>query len=87
MIINESAIDFLDWVTKGYLCHELSPDKIQETEIVFLSDLKDMTFSHYLQQPNSMICRKMLKRYFEVKGDNINDSEYKCLPSCLCMNN
>ena len=57
---NESAIDFLDSAMKGYLCHELSPDKIQETEFVFISDLEDITFSQYLQQPKSMLCRKML---------------------------
>ena len=86
LIINESAFDFLNRALKGYLCHELSPNKIKETEIVFISDLKDTTFSNYLQQPKSMLCRKMLRRYFKVKGEDISYFEYKWLPECLCVN-
>ena len=56
--ITESACGFSDRVIKGYLNHdELTIDKIEETEIVFMSDLKDMTYTHYMKQPKSMICR------------------------------
>ena len=67
-IINETACDFLHRVITIYLTHgELSIDKIQETEIVFIPDLKDMTYPHYMEQPKSMICRKVVRRFFEVK--------------------
>ena len=82
MITNESAIEISDRAIKGYLCHELSPDEIR-----FISDLKDMTFSHNMQQPKSMLIRKMLRRYCEATGEEIKDLEYKWLPSCLCVNN
>ena len=81
LIIHESAIEFLDRAIKSYLCNELTPDRIQETEIVFMTHLKDMTSSHFSQQPKSMLCRKRLRRYFEVKSEAINVFDYKWLPS------
>ena len=63
--IKETASDFLDRARKAYLKgHEI--EKIDETEIVFISDLKDITFNHYMDPPKPMICRKMIRRFFEV---------------------
>ena len=45
-----------------------------------------MTYFRYLEQPMSMIQRKMIRRFFEVNRDDINDFEYNWLPGCLCVN-
>ena len=85
--INETVCDVLHRAIKSYLTNgELSIDRIRETKILFISDIKDMTFSHYLKQPKTRICRKMLRRFFEVKGEDINDFEYNWLQDCLCAN-
>ena len=84
IFIKETASDVLHRAIKSHLTHgELSIDRIREIEIVFISDLKDMTFFHYLNQPKSMICRKMIRRFFEVKGEDIIDFEYNWLPDCF----
>ena len=82
--ITESACEFLDRVVKGYFNHdELNIDQIEEVEILFISDLKDMTYTHYMEQPKSMICPKKKKKFFEVKGEDINDFEYDWIPGCF----
>ena len=34
-----------------------------ETDIIFISELKEMTLQHYMNQPRSMLCRKRKKLY------------------------
>ena len=46
-----------------------------------------MTYSHYMEQSKSMLCRKMIRRFFEVKGEDISDFVYNWLPGCLCVDN
>ena len=85
IFINETACDFLHRVITNYLTHgELSIDKIQQTEIVFISDIKDMTYPCYMEQPKSITCRKMVGRFVEVKSEDNIHFEYIWLPSCLC---
>ena len=81
-IINQTACDFSNRNITNYLSHNLSPKRIQETEIVFISDVKDMTFHHYLEQPMSMVQSKMIRRFFEIK-DGVDDFEHKWLPDSL----
>ena len=64
--ITETAGEFLDKDIRGYP-NLLTIDKIEEVEIVFISDLKEMTYTHYVQQPKSMLYRKKIRRFFEVK--------------------
>ena len=63
----EPAPDFLQRVIKTYLSHRCSPQIIPEIEIVFISDLKDITRHHYLDQPKSKLCRKLIIRFHESK--------------------
>ena len=71
----ETACDFLNRALRAYLTgHEM--DKIDEIEIGFISDLNDITFYHYMDLLKPMICRKMVRRLFEVKSEDINDFEY-----------
>ena len=73
----EPAPDFLQRVIKLYLSHSCSPQIVPEIELVFLSDLKDITRQHYLELPKSMLCRKLIRRYHESIPLDI---EYKWLP-------
>ena len=34
---------------------------VDEMNIIFLSDLKDITFFHYKDQPKSMVCRRLIR--------------------------
>ena len=73
----EPAPDFLHRVTGFYLSHKYSPKVIPEKEIVFISDLKDISQQHYLEQPKSMLCRKLIRKFHESTSQ---DFEYKWLP-------
>ena len=37
--------------------------EVDDIKILFISDLEDMIFSHYMAQPKSMLCRKLKKFY------------------------
>ena len=47
------ADGFLHRVISIYFSHGCSPKIIPEIEIVFISDPKDITRQHYLEQPNN----------------------------------
>ena len=48
-----------------------------------------MTYIHYIEQPKSIICRKMIRRLLEVKGEDIIVFENNWIPGCMnsCKNN
>ena len=72
----ELASDFLDRVTTIYLSHECSKI-VPEIDKVFLSDPEVITREHYLEQPKSMLCLKLIGRFLESTSQ---DLEYKWLP-------
>ena len=39
-----------------------------------------MTFSHYMAQPKSMLCRKKVRTFFE---EGFGDFDYTWLPNCF----
>ena len=61
----ESASYFLHQVISIYFSHRCSPKINPEIEIAFLSDPKDITREHYLEQPKSMLYRKLIRRFHE----------------------
>ena len=73
----EPAPDFLNTVVGIYLSHKCSPKIIPEVEIVFIPDPKDITRQHYLEQPKSMPCRKLIRK---LHGSTSQDFEYNWLP-------
>ena len=73
----ESANDFLHRFISIYYGHNYSLKIIPEIEIVFISDPKDITRQHYLEQSKSMLCRKLIRR-FHVSTPL--DFEYSWLP-------
>ena len=49
----ETACDYLNKYNQDYMI-----DEVDEIVMKIISDLKDMTFSHYMAQPKSMLCKK-----------------------------
>ena len=65
----ETAPDFLHRVIGIYLSHRCS---------LKISDLKDITCQHYLEQPKSTHCRLLIRKFHESPSQ---DFEYKWLPN------
>ena len=61
----EPASDFLHRVISIYFSHRCSPKIFRETELVLVSDPKNIPRKHYLEQPKSMLCRKLIRRFHE----------------------
>ena len=59
-------------------------DEVDEINIIFRSDLKDITLSHYMAQPRSMLCRKLERNFIE---ENYGDYDYNWLPNCFRQTN
>ena len=36
-----------------------------EINIIFISNLKDITFVHFMEQPKSMLCRKLIRNLID----------------------
>ena len=70
VILKETACDFLDRATKAYLTG-LELEKKDEIEIGFISDLNDFTFNLYMDLPKPKIFRKMIRRFLDVKSEDI----------------
>ena len=73
----ELANDFLPRVISIYFSHDCSPKIIPEIEVVFISDPKNITQKHYLEQPKSMLYRKLIRKFHESTSQ---DFEYNWLP-------
>ena len=54
--------------------------EVDEIVLIITSDLKDMTFLHYMAQPKSMLCRKLVRSFFE---EDFGDFDYNWLPNCF----
>ena len=51
--VGVSPLDFLDTFDRNCI-----NDEVDEINVIFISDFKDMTFSHYMVQPKSLFQRK-----------------------------
>ena len=69
------ACDYLDQFSK-----ESVNDKVDEIDIIFISDLNDITFFHYIIQPKSMPCRKLIINFFI---EDFGNFDYNWLPNCF----
>ena len=54
-VVRVSCLDFLDTFAKS------KNNEVDEINIIFLSDLKDISFFHYTAQPKSLLCRKIVR--------------------------
>ena len=60
------AYDCLDQFSK-----ECVNDEVDEIDIIFLSNLNDITFFHYMNQPKSMFCRKLIRNSIKEDFGNL----------------
>ena len=74
LVVRVSPVDFLDTFGRNI------NNEVDEIDIIFLSNLKDMTFSHYMAQPKSMLCRKLERNFIEEDFVNF---DYNRLPNCF----
>ena len=70
-----SPLDFLDTFNRSCI-----KDEVDETVQIFISDYRDMTFFHYMTQPKSMLCRKLVRNFIE---EDFRDFDYIWLPNCF----
>ena len=54
IVVQVSPLDFLDTFERNI------NNEVDEIKINFISDRKDITFFHYMGQPKSMLCRKLV---------------------------
>ena len=66
----KSPSDFLHQVILFYFSYKCS-GIIAEKEIVFISDPKNITREHYLEQPKSMLCHKVIRSFLESTSQDV----------------
>ena len=54
-----------------------------EINIIFISDFRDISFYHYLNQPKSMLSRKLTINLLQNQSQEYN---HKWLPNCFVYN-
>ena len=69
-----SPLDFLDTFDRN------KNNEVDEVNIIFISNLEDMTFFPYMAQPKSMLCRKLIGNFIE---EDFRDFDYDWLPKCF----
>ena len=74
IVVRVSTLVFLDTFDRNI------NNEVDEINIILISDLKDITFFHYMDQLKSMIQRKLERNFIE---ENFGDFDYKWLPSCV----
>ena len=74
IVIRVSPLDSLDTIDRNI------KDENDGIVVTFISDLKDMTFSHYIAQIKSMLCRKLVRNFIE---EDFGDFDYNWLPFCF----
>ena len=55
-------------------------DEVDEIVITIIFDLKDLTFSHYMAQPISILCRKLVRNFID---EDFGEFDFKWLPNCF----
>ena len=78
IVIRLSPFDFLDTFDRNM------NNGNDEINILFIFDLKIITLSHYMNQPRSMLCRKLERKFIE---EDFRDFNYNWLPKCFRLIN
>ena len=55
IVLRVPAVDFLDTFDRSCI-----NDEVDEFNLIFIPDLDDITFSHYMAPPKSLLCRKLV---------------------------
>ena len=74
IVIGVSPLEFLDTLGRNI------KNEFDEIVIIFISDLKDMTFSRFMTQPRLMLCSKVERNFIE---DDFGEFDYNWLPNCF----
>ena len=75
IVLRVPAYYILDQFDKGCVL-----DEVNQIDIVIVSDLNDNSFTHYMIQPKSMLCRKPIKNFIE---EDYGTFDYNWLPNCF----
>ena len=75
IVLEVPAYDFLDQFDE-----ECIRDEVDEINMIFVSDLEDVSFTRYMIQPKSMLCRRLIKNFIE---ENYGNFDYNWLPKCF----
>ena len=79
--VKVSEREFLDLVDRNCAYNIIS----DEINIIFISKLEEITLQHYMEQPRSMLSRKLERNYI-AENDPPNDDgdfDYNFLPYCF----
>ena len=63
VILIGTCVDYID------SCYNFDHDFCDEIKKIFISNLRDIIFFHYMQQPKSMLVRKLIGNYLEGKKE------------------
>ena len=79
--VEVSKSEFQDIVDRNCAYNIIS----DEIDIIFISKPKEITLHHYMEQPRSMLCRKLEKNYIEENNPPLDgrDFDYNFLPYCF----
>ena len=75
IVVRVPSLDFLDTFDRSCI-----NDEVDEINIMIKSDLDDITFSHYMTQPKSVIEKNYMK--ISIREEN-GDFNYNWLPKCF----
>ena len=67
IVVRVPPFDFPDTVDRSCI-----NDEVDEINIIFISDLDNITFSHYMTQPKSMIQRKLINNFIKQDYGDFN---------------
>ena len=76
--VKVSLKEFQKMIDRGCECNIIT----DEIFIIFISKLKDITISHYVVQPRSMLCRKLERNHIEEDDPDLGGFDYKFVTEC-----
>ena len=79
--LKRSCVDYLDTF------YNFGNDFCDEITIIFISDIGDISYLLYKEQPRLMLCGK-LENFFnegEKSSEDLEDFEFNWLPNCVRM--
>ena len=74
LVVVVSPLDFPDTFDRN------RNNEVNEINKIFKSNLKDVTFFHYMDQPKSMLRSKPVRNFLEA---DFGDFDYNRLPKCF----
>ena len=71
--IKVSEREFLNIVDRNCVYNIISDEK----DIIFISELKEMTLQHYMKKPRSMLCRKLERDFTEENYQIVDERDFE----------